>query len=159
MYYIKIIDKNDTYVNFYNSKQDALLAAALDVRDLINEYNQDGYFDGEKEDFYENLATEINQAIDNSDYRYILSLYRDNAIYNYGDEVYFFVGECLAVHSSNLLSLKKLVLPAKDVEEEKATQTQVNSPIIEYGAECRICNTYNEYAPKSDSYVCYSCKH
>jgi hypothetical protein len=29
---------------------------------------------------------------------------------------------------------------------------------IEYGAACKVCQAFNEYQPKSDNYICYSCR-
>jgi hypothetical protein len=39
------------------------------------------------------------------------------------------------------------------------TVATVAPTAVAYGAKCSKCQDYNEYAPKSDTYVCYRCKH
>lgn len=43
-------------------------------------------------------------------------------------------------------------------------QTFTSAPVqqptaVVYGAHCKTCREYNEYVPKSDTYVCYGCTH
>lgn len=41
---------------------------------------------------------------------------------------------------------------------EKYIQGTVSSEKEESGANCKSCNYYNEYAVKSDSYICFNCR-
>lgn len=152
---------SDSYIDIFDSEENALKQACADIVDHINE-TLDVIGDQE----HNLLATDIQTYLDNNEYAKAVRYWNSSEVNCDNDHSqYWNVYEREVKTISDLVTIGSIHLPDQDIDyEDEDSKTTAKENIFiatECGAKCRCCINYNEYAyaDKSDgTYECYSCR-